>query len=176
MSEPTIPEPLLRRLTQRPPVGPKPVAKTISKVSPEVIVPAAADPAVLIRLTSDLRLSLGQLAAETKTTLRSSYVVTRLATGYLDLAPLGDDCPPEDQPPGFLHCRVDGRRRLALNPGLLHRLAARVGDKVLVTLTPDTEELRVMNLATVADAFEALHARHHTADPERVEDRGEGSR
>jgi hypothetical protein len=49
MSEPTIPEPLLRRLTQRPSVGPKAVAKMISKVSPEVIVPAAADPAVLIR-------------------------------------------------------------------------------------------------------------------------------
>ena len=155
----TAPPPqLLRTLTARPAHTTRATAKKISRVHPEVVVPAAADPAVLVHLHSDLRLSLAQLASETGTKLAARYVVTRLATGCLDLAPepsASDEEAAEDVPRTFLTCRVDARSRLSLTPGLIHRLAVSVGEKLLVTLSPDTTHLRVLNLGTLADAVEA---------------------
>ena len=52
-----------------------------------MVVPAAADPAVLVHVHSDLRLSLAQRSSQTDTTLAAQYVVTRLATGCVDLVP-----------------------------------------------------------------------------------------
>lgn len=158
----TAPPPqLLRTLTQRPGVATRARAKSISTVSPEVVVPAAADPAVLVHVHSDLRLSLAQLASETGTGLAARYVVTRLATGCLDLAPeppASDENASQDVPTTFLTCRVDARSRLSLTPGLINRLAVSVGDKLLVTISPESKHLRVLNLGTLADAVEACLA------------------
>lgn len=154
----TAPPSLLRSLTQRPGVATRARAKSISTVRPEVVVPAAADPAVLVHLHSDLRLSLAQLASETGTELAARYVVTRLATGCLDLAPeppASDEDGVEDRPTTFLTCRVDARSRLSLTPGLIHRLAVNVGEKLLITLSPESKHLRVLNLGALADAVEA---------------------
>lgn len=163
----TAPPPMmLRTLTARPTHTTRATAKTISKVCPEVVVPAAADPAVLVHVHGDLRLSLTQLASETDTTLAPQYVVTRLATGCVDLAPYDpatyddtDSAPDmadsfDDGPAGFLMLRTDARSRLALTRGILHRLAVPVGAKVLVTLAPRTGTLRLLNLGTLADAVE----------------------
>lgn len=160
----TAPPPqLLRTLTQRPATSIRASAKTISAVRPEVVVPAAADPAVLVHVHSDLRLSLAQLSSETDTTLAPHYVVTRLATGCVDLAPQDPDEADDtdevrDTPAGFLTLRTDDRRRLVITRGILHRLAAEVGDKLLVTLDPGMGGLRLLNLATLADAVEACLA------------------
>ena len=155
----TAPPPLLRTLTQRPAVATRARAKSISTVRPEVVVPAAADPAVLVHLHSDLRLSLAQLASETDTELAARYVVTRLATGCLDLAPEPPSSDEEashgDESRTFLTCRVDARSRLSLTPGLIHRLAVNVGEKLLITLSPESKHLRVLNLGALADAIEA---------------------
>lgn len=59
---------------------------------------------------------------------------------------------------GFLTLRIDGRKRLVLTRGIVHRLAAVVGDKLLVTLVPSSGSLRLLNLATLADAVEACIA------------------
>lgn len=96
-------------------------------------MPSAADPAVLVHLPSDLRVSLTQLAAETNTTLAPSYVVSRLATGCVDLEPYEpDDSAPGDgaagdgfdgtakTPAKFLTMRVDARGRLVSHPGASH--------------------------------------------------------
>lgn len=155
----TAPAPrLLRTLTQRPGVSTRARAKSISTVRPEVVVPAAADPAVLVHLHSDLRLSLAQLASETNTALADRYVVTRLATGCVDLVPEGrtaEDSETQDPPTTFLTCRIDARSRLSLTPGLIHRLAVTVGEKLLITLSPESKHLRVLNLGALADAVEA---------------------
>lgn len=81
--------------------APRPRVSQISTVRPEVVAPAAADPAVLVHNHSDLRLSLAQLASETDTELAARYVVTRLATGCVDLAPeppASDEAASQDHP------------------------------------------------------------------------------
>ena len=130
------------------------MAKAISQVRPEVIVPRAADPAVLVDLHSDLRLSLHRLVAETGVELAETYAVTAVATGCVDLAPVGVSA--EESPQGHgLSVRVDGRGRMRLSKGLVHRLAVRVGEKVLVSVSPHSGEVRLLNLSTLADAVEA---------------------
>ena len=136
-------------------------------------MPAAADPAVLVHVHADLRVSLAQLASENDTVLAARYVVTRLATGCIDLHPATEDptaAPsgpaagdPVETPARFLTMRTDARSRLALTRGLVHRVAVKVGDKVLVTLVPDTGALRLLNLGTLADAVESCLAAADTA-------------
>lgn len=151
---------LLRTLTTRPdPDAVRPsVAKTISRLVPQVVAPAAADPAVLVDVHSDLRLSLARLASENQVTLAERYVVTRLATGCIDLAPDLDSGPaaePEGPAHAFGVLSVDRRSRLRLTRALLGRLAVPVGSKVLVTFQPEGQTLRLLNLATLADAVDA---------------------
>lgn len=157
---PTMTGSLLRTLTTRPdPEAVRPsVAKTISTLAPQIVAPAAADPAVLVDVHSDLRLSLARLASENQVTLAERYLVTRLATGCIDLAPdLDTESTGEVDGPSheFGVLSVDRRSRLRLTRALLGRLAVPVGSKVLVTFQPDGETLRLLNLATLADAVES---------------------
>lgn len=92
-------------------------------------------------------------------------MVTRLATGCVDLVPHTPDAAAAGETdercedvPAFLSLRTDDRRRLVITRGILHRLAAKVGDKLLVTLEPGSCGLRLLNLATLADAVEACLA------------------
>jgi len=154
---------LLRRLAERPERGTRVVAKTISRMQPQVVVSRAADPAVLVDLHRDRRLSLQRLATENSVELAERYTVVALATGCIELAPT----PTEPEPDGEfetsagIELRVDPRNRLRLTEGIANRLAVEPGGKVLVTLEPETGALRLVNLATLADAFEAWFAASH---------------
>lgn len=153
---------MLRRLAARPERGTRVVAKAISRMQPEVIVPRAADPAVLVDLHCDLRLSLQRLATETGTVLAERYSVAALTTGCIELVPTVELVRDEAfDSTGGLELRVDPRNRLRLTQGIAHRLAVEVGQKVLVTLELGTGSLRLLNLATLADAFEAQLAASH---------------
>ena len=152
-----IPSTVLRSLTSRPTKQRHVGLKQISRVDPAVRVSAAADPAVLVDVHSDQRLSLGNLAKDTGMTLSRTWVVTALATGFIELAPqevtaepaLGTGSGRE------LTVRVDPRSRLRLTEALLFRLGVPVGGKALVTWQQVTGTLRVLNLASLADAFQA---------------------
>ncbi len=149
--DPTI----LRRLAARPERGTRVVAKAISRMQPEVVVPRAADPAALVDLHRDLRLSLQRLATETGSVLAERYTVAALATGCIELVPTAELDRDDVESTVGLELRVDPRNRLRLTKGIAHRLAVEIGHKVLVTLEPGTGSLRLLNLATLADAFEA---------------------
>jgi hypothetical protein len=142
---------LLRRATQVEPTAERPrAAKTISRVEVSVVAPAVADPAVLVRLHDDLRLSLDALAKDLGRSLEP-LVVTTLATGIITLAPgasIDGDSPLDPLVP-------DARNRLRLTDGLRHRLAVPIGGQVLVTAAPDGSEVRLINLATLADLLAA---------------------
>jgi len=116
-----------------------------------VIAPRVADPAVLVDVHTDLRLSLRRLVGETGVELAARYTITMLATGCIDLAPTLQ----VDATAGGsrVEVRVDDRDRLCLTKGLVSRLAVPVGNKVLASITPDTGEIRLLNLATCADAI-----------------------
>lgn len=75
-------------------------------------------------------------------------------------APADDIADAEEsrETPAFLTLCTDDRRWLVITRGILHRLAASVGDKLLVTLDPASGGLRLLNLATLADAAEAFLA------------------
>jgi hypothetical protein len=156
-TENAIPSTALRALTTRPTKQRHVGAKKISRVDPAMRVSAAADPAVLVDLHSDKRLSLANLAKDTGITLSRTWVVTALATGFIELAPqevtgepaLGTGSGRE------LTVSVDSRSRLRLPGALLYRLGVPVGGKALVTWQEAAGKLRVLNLASLADAFEA---------------------
>ena len=156
-TENAIPSTVLRALTRRPTKQCHVGAKKISRVDPATRVSAAADPAVLVDVHSDQRLSLGRLVKDTGMCLSRTWVVTALATGFIELAPqevtgelaLGTGSSRE------LTVRVDQRSRLRLTEALLFRLGVPAGGKALVTWREAAGTLRVLNLASLADAFEA---------------------
>ena len=130
-----IPPNVLRALTSRPTKQRHVGAKKISQVDPAIRASAAANPAVLVDLHSDQRLSLARLAKDTGMRLSSTWVVTALATGFIELAPqevtgepaLGSGSSRE------ITVRVDPRSRLRLTEALVFRLGVPVGGKALVT-------------------------------------------
>ena len=125
-------------------------AKTISRIDPAVVVPAAADPAVLVTLGADLRLRLATLADDTGVDL-GDLAVTRLATGCVELAPV------DKVTPGVLKpLKVDAQRRLRLTAGIAARLGVTPGTKVLVTCHPDTGRVVLLHLGALADALDEL--------------------
>ena len=139
----------LRTLTARPNHEMRAAAKAISRLNPAIVVPAAADPAVLVDLHADLRLSLTTLARNADITLPERYAVTALATGCIELVPM------EDVDGASLDLRVDPRQRLRLTKGIAHRLTVPVGGQVLITCHAPTRTLRLISLAALADAFDS---------------------
>ena len=138
-------------LTVRPEMVKRRPTKAISRVDPAVIATDAADPAVLVKLHGDLRLSLGQLEKDLGKSLAKSWTVLEAATGHISLA--------SDAEPGVGFTNglcLDARQRLQLSAGIKHRLAVGVGGQVLVSASPDGRSLRLINLGTLADAFSAL--------------------
>jgi hypothetical protein len=141
-----------RSVAARPDHGLRAPAKTISRVNPAIIVPAATDPAVLVTLGSDLRLRLATLAGKTGVAL-GDLAVVRLATGCVELAPA------DTVEAGVLRpLKLDAQRRLRLTAGIAARLCATPGTKLLVTCDPATGRVMAVNLGTFADALEALLA------------------
>ena len=124
---------------------------------------------MLVDVHADMRLSIGRLASENGVLLAERYVVTRLATGCVDLAPdaAGGDDVRRDS---FGVLVVDRRSRLRLTRAVLHRLAVPVGAKVLVTFQPAGETLRLLNLATLGDAVEARLAAPSETTAEEADD------
>lgn len=111
-----------RSMTDRPGRAAKAPLKAISKVDSAVVAAAAADPAVLVDLHDDLRLSLGALAKTLDTSYTEHWQVAHLATGYIVLVPADPDAP------GLLDpLRVDPRQRIRLTAGVAHRLAVAIG-------------------------------------------------
>lgn len=105
---------------------------------------------MLVDLHDDLRLSLGTLANAVGCSFPERWQVAHLATGYIVLVPAQMDVP------GLLDpLRVDPRQRLRLTAGVAHRLAVGLGGQVLVTASPGGDELRLVNLGTLADAYVA---------------------
>ena len=145
---------LSRSLTERP-TGPQHVAaKRICSVRPEAIARRVADPAVLVDVHPDRRVSLRRLVGETGVELAESYTVTLLATGCVDLAPTAEiDASGRGS---RIEVRVDGRDRLCLTKGLVHRLAVPAGGKLLVSLAAPGGSLRLLDLATCADAVDQV--------------------
>lgn len=150
---PTIPT--LRRLAERPQRSTRAAAKTISQVIPGIIVPAAADPAVLVTLHDDLRLSLHALSKKTSVEFADRYVVTSLATGFIELSAAcdvyADPLIADSDLIGAM--RLDRRMRLRLTKGIQKRLAVPVDSEVLVTCQPKDRSIRLLNLGTLADVF-----------------------
>ncbi len=143
----------------RPAPGLRAAAKTISRVDPAVVVPAATDPAVLVTLGTDMCLRLATLADETAAVL-GDLAVVRLATGCIELAPA------DRVEPGVLRpLRVDAQRRLRLTAGLAARLCAQPGTKVLVTCDPASGRVMLVNLGTLAGALEAVLGGAGDQDP-----------
>jgi hypothetical protein len=149
----TPPNPLRSRMSERPEPTTRTPAKAISRVDPSVIAPIAVDPMVLVSLHDDRRLSLAALATSHGVPLAQSWAVTRVATGYLELAPAAAD----DE--GLPAVALDGRHRLRLDAGLTHRLAVPTAGQVLVTAAPDGSALRLLNPGTFADLIEAANAK-----------------
>lgn len=140
--------------------GLRAAAKTISRVDPSIVVPAAADPAVLVTLGSDMRLRLATLADDTGVEF-GDLAVVRLATGCVELAPA------DSVEGGVLRpLKVDSQRRLRLTAGIAARLCATPGTKLLVTCDPASGRVVLVHLGTLADALEALLA--GTFDPDEA--------
>ncbi|CAN5671025.1 hypothetical protein BH10ACT1_BH10ACT1_28430 [soil metagenome] len=141
-------------LTARPEMIKRRPAKAISRVNPAAVFIHAADRAVLVKLHSDLRLSLGQLEKDFGEPLAKNWTVVRVANGHVSLA---SDAEPGS---GFTNgLSVDARQRLQLSAGIQHRLAVDIGGQVLVSISADGLNLRLINLGTLADAFGAVAPR-----------------
>lgn len=119
---------LLRRLAERPERNTRVVAKTISRMQPQIVVPRSADPAVLVDLHRDRRLSLQRLATENGVELADRYTVSALATGYIELAQTPTEPDPDGEFDTGIELRVDPRNQLRLTQGIAHQLAASHGD------------------------------------------------
>lgn len=79
--------------------------------------------------------------------LPGAFDVVRNEPGHLVLAPSAGG-------EAGITVTVDGRGRLALTPGLAHRLGVPAGGRVLVTAVAEAG-LRIVNLAVVVGAVEA---------------------
>lgn len=148
LTDPVMPKPFFNpspslwtgAITTRPEVARRSPAKAISRVDPAVLVTHAADPAVLVNVHADQRLSLGQLQCRMGRPLSKWWSVLTLATGHIVLA-----CDLEPDEAFIPAITLDGRQRLRLPDCLLQRLAVPIGGQVLITAAPDALGLRLIN-------------------------------
>lgn len=124
--------------------------KTISQLQPAVVASAVADRAVLVDLHPDQRLSLGAFADDLGVELAATWTVVHLATGCIVVTATD----PDDAPgKGLRPLRLDGRRRLRLTAGLVHRLGVPLGGQVLVSADADGTKLSLIGLNLLAQLF-----------------------